>query len=425
MDATYSSAKQPELSPLYTMSYDDYEVSSVLGSIALDTRLGLIQARAYRNRIVSDTYVGSMPEIWLTADNQVTVLQLQSVSKVANRHTLRLLAEYRNNSMATTPFPGGDVEYDVFALGSMWEWQAAPSLTLTTAIRIDHWALARSGDFPAGFPLTNDDWDHSQSEPSFNVGVVWQASDTDTFRFVTGRGVQLPNLVNLGGLVLPIGPGLFVTGVPDLEPTTVENYEVSWDRKFASNGTVLRVSAFHGHSSDMLAITGESQPSQGLVGLPFNIGESRADGVEVALEGQMREEWRWGFSYRVQRIDDDFRAGVSVAQTLTDFENTSPQHLVMANLGWARDRWEIDAYARYQSQTEGITASFLTPDSGQLVDVPAYFALDARLAYAVNDRVMLALSGQNLTRARQRQTSAPDVERSVFATFFMDFGSSE
>lgn len=425
MAATYSSAKQPELIPVYTMSYDDYEASSLLSYVALDTRLGLIEGRAYRNRITSDVFPGSSPEIWLTIENQVTVAQLQSVSKVASRHTLRLLAEYRNNTMKTTPFPGGDVEYDVIALGGMWEWQAAPSLTITTAIRVDHWTLGRSGDFPAGFPLTNDDWDRSQNEPSFNVALVWQAGAADTFRILAGRGVQLPNLVNLGGLLLPMSPGQFAGGVPYLDPTIVDNVEVSWDRNLALSGTVLRVSAFHGRSRDILAVTGESQPSLGLVGLPFNIGESATDGVEVALEGKIREEWRWGFSYRGQRIDDDFRPGASVAQTLTDFENTAPQHLIKANVGWARDRWEIDAFARYQSHTSGIIAGFLTPDSGQLVPVPAYVAVDGRLAYAVSDRITLALSGQNLTHSQQRQTSAPDVERSVFATFVMDFGSSE
>lgn len=50
---------------------------------------------------------------------------------------------------------------------------------------------------------------HQKSEPSFNLGVVWKASETDMFRFVAGRGAQLPNLINLGGLLLPTAPGQF------------------------------------------------------------------------------------------------------------------------------------------------------------------------------------------------------------------------
>jgi hypothetical protein len=43
----------------------------------------------------------------------------------------------------------------------------------------------------------------------------------------------------------------------------------------------------------------------------------------------------------------------------------------------------------------------------------------------VTERITLALSGRNLTKSHQRQTSAPDVERAVFATFSMDFGTFE
>jgi hypothetical protein len=47
--------------------------------------------------------------------------------------------------------------------------------------------------------------------------------------------------------------------------------------------------------------------------------------------------------------------------------------------------------------------------------------VDARVGYALNDNMKLALTGQNLTRSQQRQTAAPAVERQVFATFSMDF----
>jgi iron complex outermembrane receptor protein len=234
--------------------------------------------------------------------------------------------------------------------------------------------------------------------------------------------------VNLGGLLLPLPfpPGGYVTGVPDLDPTVVENYEISWDRTLPSAGAQLRVTAFHGDSRDMLAVTGESRPSQGLVGLPLNIGNSSTSGIEVSLEGRLRDEWHWGMSYRGQDIDDDFIPGFPVELTLTDFENTTARHVLKANAGWVRDRWQADAYVRYQSRTDGIQgAPAASGGPALLVPIPSYVAVDGRVAYTVNDRMEFALSGRNLTSSEQRQTSGPDVERTLYAVITINFGSPE
>jgi iron complex outermembrane receptor protein len=130
-------------------------------------------------------------------------------------------------------------------------------------------------------------------------------------------------------------------------------------------------------------------------------------------------------SYKGQKIDDDFTPGFPVELTVTDFENTTPRHVVKANAGWAEGRWEVDGYLRYQSYFDGIVAGPTGAGTGMLAPIPAHLAVDGRLAYNVSERVALALSGRNLTRPQQRQTSAPDVERAVFATFSMDFGSAK
>jgi iron complex outermembrane receptor protein len=326
--------------------------------------------------------------------------------------------------METTPFSGGDVFYDVAALGGMWEWQIDPSVTLTTAVRFDRWSLGRGGSLPAGYALTNDDWDRSETKPSFNAAVVWKLSDADTLRILAGRGVQLPSLFNLGGFLFPVPLG-FVSGLPDLEPTIVENYEISWDRTLPTLAAELRVSAFHGRSRDIVAIGGGARPLQGLFFTPLNIGDSRTNGIEVSLQGTVHEVWRWGMSYKGQEIEDEFTPGFPVEIIVTDFENTTPRHVLKANLGWADGPWEVDGYLRHQSSFHGIVAGPMGAGTGLLAPIPSHLAFDGRLGYAVNDRITLALNGRNLTRSQQRQTSAPDIERAVFATFSMDFGTPE
>ncbi|MEX2494703.1 MAG: TonB-dependent receptor [Woeseia sp.] len=424
-EATYSNARQSEQLPVYLMTHDEYETTSIKGYMTADTRFGLLEATAYSNQMRMDSFMSASPVPWLMLDNRVSVAQLQSISKLANKHTMRLSAEYRHNTMETTPVPGGDVFYDVAAIGGMWEWRLVPSLTLTTALRLDRWSLGRSGSVPAGYGLENDGWNRAESDPTFNAGVVWQASDVDTVRFLLGRGVQLPNLLNLGGLVFPVPPLGFASGVPDLEPTVVENFEISWDRTLSAFPAQLRVSAFRGRSRDMVALLGGMRPLQRLVNVPFNLGDSQTHGVEVSLDGALYAEWRWGLSYRGQDIDDEFDPGFSVETTLADFEHTTPRHVVKARLGWARDRWETDLYFHYQSGFSGITVGPLGLGSGLLIPVSSYVSLDGRLSYAISDRVVVAVSGQNLGSARQRQSSAPEVERTLFATFSMSFGSVE
>lgn len=421
LDATYSDVRQAEFSPIYTTTYADYQTSSIKGHAAVDTRIGLLQGSVYSNGIETDSYLGASPVPFVTLDNRVTVAQLQSISRLAQRHTVRLSLEYRDNSMETTPLGGADVSYDVAAFGGMWEWQIDPSLTLTMAARLDHWSLGRSGSIPPGYGLENQDWNRSESEPSFNGGVVWHATDADTFRLLVGRGVLLPNLLNLGGLLWPLDPFGYASGVPDLEPTVFDSYELSWDRTLASIPARFRLGAFHGDSRDVIALTGGARPADGLFSTPLEVGNSETTGVEASIDGAIADEWHWGLSYKYQDVDDAFNPLFPVEATFTDFEHTVPRHIAKANLGWARDPWAADAYVYYQSASSGIVANLAEFGTGLLVPVPDYVTVSARLGYTVNDRIRLALSGNSLTDSEQRQTSAPDVGRAVFVTVTLDF----
>lgn len=416
VEATYSDARQAELAPTYTLTYADYETHSVMSHVAADTRGGLLQASVYSNRIQTLATTPDLPAF--AFDNRVTVAQLQGITSIGHNHTLRLSAEYRENTMDTTPVPGGEVFYDVASLGGMWEWQVAPSLTWTTAARSDGWSLGRSGDTPPGYGLTNDDWDRSETELSYNAALVWQASETNTLRLLFGRGVQLPNLLNLGGLVIPLPPFGFISGVPDLSPSVVDNYELSWDRTLPGLGGRLRLGAFHGHSEDLVALGGGQRAAEGLLGTPVNIGDSRTAGFEASVDGSS-DRWRWAVAYKYQEIDDDFAVEIPLASSFTNYEDTAPRHVVKANTGWQDGPWEVDAYLRYQSGFDGIRGQ---SGSTVLVPVKGHVTVDGRVGYAVNERITVAVTGRNLTRPDQRQTSAPNVERAVFGTISIDFG---
>ena len=69
--------------------------------------------------------------------------------------------------------------------------------------------------------------------------------------------------------------------------------------------------------------------------------------------------------------------------------------------------------------TLGACASNGSPDSQPLTPLSRYTAVDSRVGYRLNERMTVALAGQNLTRSEQRQNTGPHVERQIFATFSM------
>jgi iron complex outermembrane receptor protein len=417
-EGTFSDVGEVELGPVYSTGFTTYETHSLKAQVAAETRLGVVEGVTYSNDILAKIYPDVQTTPFLRFDEEVTVAQARSLSKIGTRHTLRLSAEYRRNLLATTPVTGAEVSYDVASLGAMWELRLARNFTLTNAVRGDRLSLERRGSRPAGYGLTNDAWNRTHSTTSFNSGLVWRVTARSGFRAVVSRGVQLPNLFNLGGLVLPAGPFLYVTGDPSLEPTVVTKYELGWDRSLEVIGGSFRLSVFDGKNRQMIANVGGSDFAHGFASTPANIGSSRQTGVEASLRGG-GDVWRWGLGYVLLDVNDNF-APFTVATSLVDFEHTTPRNTFDANAGWARGPWEIDGYLRYQSRSNGITVPSSANLAGALVPVEGHATVDARVAYKLG-KITLALSGQGLTRSEQRQTSAPQVERRLLGTVEVDF----
>ena len=421
LEASHTFAKQDEVTGGYNPAFTRYETNSVKAQLTSDTDTGIWQATAYSNWISTAYQFGDVAFAPApTFQNNVTVVQLQDSVKVGTDHTLRGTVEYRHNTAGTTPFGGADVFYDVVAVGGMWQWQIMPSLALTNALRIDHLMLGRDGSAPLGSPFANANWDRSVTTESFNSGLVWKADAEDTVRLTVGRGVQLPNLAELGALVFN-SPLANYTGVPTLQPTVVTNYELGWDHYFEALNAHFRASGFHQTTNEIASLSGGFLIAPG--GAFFtsaNVARSHAEGIELALKGKFLSDWRWGLSYTPEVVTDRFNPGLTNLTTNVDFQHTNPVHVVNANLGWSHGPWEIDGFLRYESRFYGfvpVVAGLFTT----LAPINDYVSIDGRIAYQLTDRITLALSGQNITQATQRQTSAPNVERRVIGTITVKF----
>jgi iron complex outermembrane receptor protein len=137
--------------------------------------------------------------------------------------------------------------------------------------------------------------------------------------------------------------------------------------------------------------------------------------LELIGSGSLNGGWRWGVGYRYETVHDDFATFAQNGSDFVDYEHSTPHHLVKLNLGWSEDRWELDGFLDYQSQTFGLVQGNLSPVTTE-VRIPDYASVDARAAYRVTDHMSVAVSGQNIALSRQRQTTGPEVERRVLFT---------
>ncbi len=351
-------------------------------------------------------------------------MQLQDIFKLGSDHTLRATAEYRYDTESSTPLTGAQVSYGVVAVGGMWEWKLAPDLSLTNALRLDDLWLDRSGVTPPNFPFSNAAWDRGYILPSYNSALVWKAGELDTLRLTASRGVETPSLV-ADGAFLDERPTNGLTGVPNLSPTIVTNYEIAWDHALPSLDAQFRASVFSQQSSDVLSVSGGVIQNKAIPYItPTNIGNSDADGLELELKGSFLDDWRWGLSYRAEMVTDHFLPFAAGGADYVDFQHSTPVNQIKANLGWRRGSWEIDSYVQYQSKTFGLTpsgADTIGSSATLLTPIGGYASADGRIAYDVTPWAKLSLSGQNITQSAQLQTSGPMVERVVLGTLTIGF----
>ena len=408
-EASQSAAEPTEMSPVYQLSRSRYTTASVKGSLTEESRIGLLHASGYTNWLKATDTPGVAGQV-LQFSNRVIVAQVDDIFSLGAHHIFRAALEYRHNQELTSlPTDDANISFNNYAASGMWSWKMTPTIALTNALRIEHQVIRREGSVPQNYPFTDADWNRSFTVPSFNSALVVKPSETDSLRFMISRGTQTPSLDYIGGLLV-VTPHLNFTGNPFLLPSAITNYEIGWDHALAQRHLLFRASVFHQRTTNVPTPEGGSIPTaSGPYIVATNIGSSTANGLELAIKGTLPSDFRWSIAYRPEKITDHFLPIAQNAAVNTDFQHTTPRHLLKANLGWANERWELDSFLQYQSVSEGLNAT------STLVHIGAFVAVDGRVAYKLNQRITWSVSGQNLTHASQIQTSGPAVERRLVA----------
>ena len=422
-EASYGQTRLADQEPPGVFGTERLLTSSIRAGVHADTRFGVLSLSAYRSdaRVGIDNINGGVP-IDVGEYQSTYVVQASDLVKFGADHTLRFGLEYRADADDFGDLGGGRISNSVYAASLMWDWQMTPRVTVTNAVRVDVMKLHYAGTLLPGTGLTNAEYNQtSLVEPSANSGVVWKATDNDTFRLTVARGVQLPTLLQYG---LQIPPGFYAppafVGSPNLRPSIVWNAELDYDRALPAIGSTLRTAMFLQRTDDVMAWPFGAPFTFAPSGLPVyfsqNVGYSTAAGAELGIKGHSSSGFHWNASYSlVSTTDHTTLNQVPPASSIVEYSNSTPRHVVIGGIGYATNKWELDVMARWQSSYQDFRMNsqrtYLMP-----IEVNNYLTATARIGYRVTERVTLGLTAQQFNQSQLIETAGPPVERRIIGS---------
>lgn len=391
-EATTSEVQLQELTSIYYTTRSLYELNSLKLDVEADTDFGFITVSGYRNETEIAYDFGP-------TSNELTAFRVQDLFKIGTNDTVRLTAEYREGTTISFPEPGnGGFGYETMAFSAMWNHKFSSAIDLTLAGRFDSVDWSRDGSpNPAIYIFSQEDYDVSFEEFSYNAALVWRPQSGGAVRFSAARGIQAPSMFDIGFTLFttttPIP--LAITGNPNIETSVVTAYEVAYDRALSPT-LDLRAALFTQETSDVRGTFGAFPdilpPSAPVPVLLFNNrGDTQTTGAEISVTGDPDGPWNWGLNYTYQNVEDDLDTfGLFTA---LDFENATPEHLANLHIGWTGERFTADAFFNYVSAT---TSPF-QPEFGVLTqyELDAALAASFRAGFKVNDHVNVSLNAQN------------------------------
>jgi outer membrane receptor for ferrienterochelin and colicins len=407
LEATYNEFDKYAANPSSNgLLFFESETQSYRAQVSHEGFGGLLKVGAYLNEL-EQSFAGS------THEQSVLVVDAQHIFKIGARDSFRVLGEYRQNEFQTVEASdprilfdlAGQVGYDAFAVGGMWERVLTDTLTSTVAVRLDSVELFQDGAIDPVSGFAPDDFDQNFSEISYNAGLVWKPTDADTLRAIVARGAQSPSLIALGvSIAFPsaTAPGGVVNlpGDPSIEPSSVSSYELGYVRALSDN-TQFAATAFFTDRQDIIQFAGvlptSVPPQSSLVTFSqFQDGDYQTAGLELSL-GRKEETSNWQLNYAFVDVQEDIPGQTFFGQPALPaaFEDMTASHRLNAVYGRKIGRLTGDFHLNYTSETliplsAGLGQTFATRD------VDESFNADFRLGFQLNKQLEVFAVGENL-----------------------------
>ena len=287
--------------------------------------------------------------------------------------------------------------------------QNGPLLRFTPAERILRWANIFAQDelalrpglrLTAGLKLEHNIYTGTESLPSLRL--AWNPDSSQLVWGAASRTVRAPSridrdlyVINAAAATTPGAPLYTIEGGPDFVSETARVLELGYRSQPA---TAVSYSATLFYSEYDKLRTLESPPGRGAV---FgNLAEGTAYGIEAWARWQPARNWR-------------LSAG-AVWQDVATHRKPGSLDIVGSGLN-ANDPRRYWSLRSAHDLGDSVQADFGLRYMGSLPQpaVPAYYELDARLAWQLRRNVELALAGQNLLHRSHAEFGSPGT-RQVF-----------
>lgn len=421
ISVTHSYSQQLDLTPPLIPLPTNYRVTSAGGRISHDTGWGVLSARLFHNWSEIDSFFTPGLEL----RNKVLVASADALVRAGSANTMRFGVEYRSNALWEKPGYPGATRYDILAASGMWETRLSEAVTFTIAGRVDHLKLEQEGVVDQPTIFTKADFDRSLTEWSFNGALLVKPDERNTLRIAVSKGVWLPSLFNFGArLTVPAtgSPIPFVVGGnPYLDPARIWSGEVGLTHMVGESSRI-ELTAFYNRISDVIgAVAVQTRPRATPPVYPFvlsssaNVGTFEAYGLEASVSGRLAPAWTWSLNYTWTHADQRIAGNANGHfERPLSLDTGTPEHKAKAQVSYEQGPWLATAALRYTSATRQLIPTAPNP-SGALVLIPVAdsLAVDAKLAFKINDRLTLAITGENLTGTDGAYLSPAAAERRI------------
>jgi iron complex outermembrane receptor protein len=296
----------------------------------------------------------------------------------------------------------------------------------------DTYAATDKFDIVLGAKFEHNDFTGFEFQPS--ARFVWRASDETTLWGAVSRAVRTPSRaeddIRAIASVIPPGvpgnPGPFplalqFTGDRSIDSETLIAYELGARFRIAESVS-FDVTGFFNKYGDLRgsrvgapAFSPTPTPNVVVALTVDELVDADTHGVEAVLDWQVSPNWRLQATYAYLGVNGEVPAFPDILAGVPG--SADPKHT--ANLRSLLDiskRLKLDTAVRFVDDLDGFA-------------IDSYVAVDARVAWRVNDNLELAVTGRNLTQDEQFEfgtdpsfsTAPTSVERSVFAAVTAKF----